>query len=335
MQVTMRDVAARARVSVKTVSRVVNGERNVSARVAKAVTAAIEELDYQPNVAARMLRTGASDTIGVLADSLSDPFFSRLVQVFEDRSLAVGFDILVASSGGDPERARTQVRRLVQRNVSGLLVAPVVSEPGDDLALPPDLPTVLIDRRGGIRTFDAVLVQDREGTREAVEHLLDHGHRRIAFVGAIARFSTVQERLAGYRDALAAAGVAYDDRLVVLDCYTTAQAYQACRSLLAGDEPPTAVFASTPMVGEGVIAGFKAEAAKDTALIVFGDFPLAAALDPAITVVDQDPVGLAHAAMDRLLDHINGHDSYRADIVLPTQLIPRGSGELPGPAGSR
>lgn len=331
MQVTMREVAQRARVSVKTVSRVVNGERNVSPRAHKAVTAAIAELDYHPNVAARMLRTGASDTIGVLADSLSDPFFSKLVQVFEDRSLAVGFDILVASSGGDPERARTQLRRLVQRNVRGLLVAPIIGAHPEGLAVPPDVPVVLIDRRSGLRTFDAVLVQDRQGTREAIEHLLAHGHTRIGFIGDTGRFSTVQDRLSGYLEALASAGIQPADDIVVTDCYSTDGAYRACRALLARDEPPTAIFATTPMVGEGVIAALRNAASRDTALIVFGDFPLSDALSPGITVVDQDPSGLAQAAMDRLLDHINGHDSYRADIVLPTQLIQRGSGEIPGP----
>ncbi len=325
----MREVAERAGVSIKTVSRVVNGESNVSAKVTRDVREAIQELDYKPNAAARALRTGASDTIGVLVDSFNDSFFSAMITVFEDRSLAVGFDIVVASSGRRLERSQTQLLRLLQRQLSGLLIAPV---PGLDLAgigLPSGLPVVCVDRRSDLCGYDAVLVQDRAGSKEAARHLIDQGHTRIAIIADAHRLSTIQDRLAGFREAHAEAGIAIDPAMVRADCPSVTDAGQWTRELLSAKPPPTAIFAASPLMGEGIISGLTAEAVHDVALVVFGDFPMADALTPAITVVDQNPVGIAHAAMDRLLDHVNGRDSYRADVVLPTRLIPRGSGEIP------
>lgn len=331
MTPTIHDVARVAGVSIKTVSRVTNGENSVAPRTVTAVNAAIRQLNYHPNHAARQLRTGASHTIGVVVDSLADPFFARLISVFEERALAKGMDILVASTGADGDRAQTQIARLVRRNVRGLIVTPFGEDAAKTLPLPDNLPTVLVDRRGGIDRFDSIRVEDEAGARAAVEHLLSHRHRRIAFIGVSPSFSTANDRLAGYQQALLQAGAPRAKSLIESVCEDRETAIAVTDRMLALKNPPTAIFAASPLPGEGVIKALQRAGRSDVALVIFGDFPLADLLVPAITVIDQDPTGLAHAAMDRLEARIGGDDRERTDIVLPTRLVVRGSGEVPPP----
>jgi len=328
MSATIHDVARSAGVSIKTVSRVLNGESNVAAPTAALVHAAIAALDYHPNLAARSLRTGASDTIGVIVDSLSDPFFAKLISVFEDRATAHGMDILVASTGADEERARMQVTRMVRRNVNGLLIAPF----GPSLTALPEpgvVPTVLIDRHTEGSAYDEVIVDDEAAAYTAVSHLIAHGHQRIGFVGESLRFSTVHHRLLGYRRALDDNAVTLTPEYVHTACWDSDTATKLTKAMLKLDEPPTAIFASTPVTGVGVLSGMRAVGRPDVALVVFGDFPLSTVIEPAVTVVDQVPVDLANTAMDRLLARLGGDTSPPTSTVVATQFLIRGSGELP------
>lgn len=334
MNATMRDVAARAGVSIKTVSRVVNGEQNVSSDTSAAVQQAISALDFHPNKAARSLRTGASDTIGVIVDSLSDPFFADIVAVAEQQAMAHGLDVLVASTGADVDRVRTQIQRMARRNPAGMLIAPLGA--GSVAGLTTGVPTVLIDRPEGISGFDSVAVGDLEGAEEATRHLLARGHRRIGFLGE-SRVSTISRRLEGYRRALARAGLPYEESLVEGHCYDPANAKTGALRLLRGPLPPTAIFASTPMTGQGTIAALQEAGRRDVALLVWGDFPLADLVTPPVTVMDQDPRGLAAVAMELLLARIAGESGPPVRRILPTRLILRGSGELalPGEGAAR
>ncbi len=325
MSTTIHDVARQAGVSIKTVSRVINGGLNVAPATVQLVSEAIEALDYHPNHFARSLRSGASDTIGVVVDSLNDPFFATIISVAERRAMAEGMDILVASTGADATRAASQITRLVRRRVRGLLVTPYGRECAS--ALPADTAAVLIDRRGGFEMFDSVTVPNETSAREAVEHLLAHGHRRIGFLGSSLGFETVEGRVRGYRSALAAAGLEVDERLIEAAWGADAAEVAATR-LLSISDPPTAIFAATPMAGQGAFAAMQAARRADIALLVFGDFPMADLLTPAITVVDQDPAGQAEVAMDRLFARIAGDDGPPIHRVLPTRFIPRGSAEV-------
>lgn len=326
---TIYDVARVAGVSIKTVSRVLNGETNVRPTTADAVREAITALDYHPNPAARSLRSGVLDTIGVVVDALTDPYFAQLVSVAEERAVARGMDVLVAATGVDSHRARSQIQRLVRRGVGGLLVAPFGDVEAVWRSMPRDRPVILVDRTCGVSDLDVVRVEDEAGARGAVEHLIAHGHERIAFLGESLRFSTVHDRLVGYCTALEASGLPVDAEIVETSCWTEAEAQELMSRMLREGQPPTAVFAATPMIGHGVIRALTEASRRDIALVVFGDFPFADLTDPPTTVVDQDPTGLAHAAMDRLLARLGGEELDPSEIVLPTRLVPRGSGELP------
>jgi len=326
---TVYDVAKAAGVSIKTVSRVVNGADNVTDETRRRVLEAVADLDYVRNAAAHSLRTGNSRAIGVVVDSLADPFFATLVSVVENRALAEGISVLVASTGRSAERERDQVARLAGQNVAALLLAPVDSDHSYLLDTAKGIPVVLIDRGWPDSGYDTVRVHDRGGARLATEHLISYGHRRIAFMGDLPDLPTITNREGGYVDALNANGLTRDDVLIRPNCGETDTAAAAVAALLALPEPPTAIFASNQRAGMGAVRALHNAGRTDVALVTFGDFALADCLTPAITVIDQDPVPVAAAAADRILARIDGKTPVPAEIVLPLTLIARGSGEVP------
>ncbi|MTD14914.1 LacI family DNA-binding transcriptional regulator [Nakamurella sp. YIM 132087] len=329
---TVHDVARLSGVSIKTVSRVVNGAAEVTPATREKVLAAVAQLGYVRNPVAHSLRTGVSGTVGVIVDSISDSFFAALASGIEDRLLAAGFSVLIGSTGRDPVRERGQVDRMLQQKVAGLLLVPNASDHSYLPAAAGDLPVVLIDRSADVADFDQVGVRDRDGGHAATTHLLRHGHRRIAFLGGTTRLETVANRLVGYREALAEAGIEPDPRWIRTDCDEAPDARIAVPQLLALPDPPTAIFSSNQHASTGAVSVLHRTGRTDVALVSFGDFDLAATISPAVSVIHQNPRALAETAVDRLLQRISGAGGPAERIVLPVPLIERGSGEL-RPAG--
>src|SRR5919199_2942753 len=204
----MRDVASTAGVSLKTVSRVVNREPGVHADTAARVQAAIADLGFARNDVARSLRHGRAGAIGLVIEDVANPFYSAIARTVEEAAHVRGHIVITASCQEDPEREHELVRRLLRRSVDALLIVPA----GDDHRwLAPELeagtPLVFLDRPPGGLDADTVLLDNEGGARAGVAHLLAHGHERIAFVGDGPALHTARERLAGYRRALADAGV--------------------------------------------------------------------------------------------------------------------------------
>ena len=325
---TVYDVARVAGVSIKTVSRVVNGSDQVSDATRARVLTAVTELAYVRNSVAHSLRTGSGDAIGVVIDSIADSFFAKLVSVIEERMLAEGISVLIASTGRSASRERGQVARLAGQNVRALLIAPI----GGDHSYIPDatlgMPVVLVDRGWEIPGYDTVVVHDRAGAKAAVDHLVAAGHRRIAFIGDNDDLPTIAQRQLGYLDGLAAAGIPEDAVLLRSGCGEPEPAAAATADLLALPDPPTAVFSSNPRASLGVVRALHQGLRTDIALISFGDFALADSLEPAVTIVDQDPTPIAEAAVDLLLARMRGEQPQPTTTVLPVRVVPRGSGEL-------
>lgn len=324
---TIYDVARESGFSIKTVSRVINDAPNVRHETVARVRAAIELLQYHPDPAAQRLGGGKLPTIGILVDSIDDPFFAQVVAIIEARAMEVGMDVLVASTGMDPHRMRTQIQRLARRGVAGL-----VAERGDEKvvaeALPDDVPVVVIDRQCGVLDKDVVRVTDEQGATDAVRHLVARGHRRIGFLGNTSVFTTLVDRYTGYEKALTEAGIEVDPRLVETRAWSADEAYPYALAMLATPDAPTAVFAASPMMGLGVLRAQQRLHRQDVALVIFGDYPVAELMTPPTTVVDQRPVALADTAFDLLVRRIQDPDAEVLDTVLPTFLVPRGSGEL-------
>ncbi|MFI6106423.1 LacI family DNA-binding transcriptional regulator [Streptomyces sp. NPDC051310] len=324
----MKDVAARAGVGLKTVSRVVNGEPGVTADTERRVQEAIEALGFRRNDSARVLRKGRTASIGLVLEDLADPFYGPLSRAVEEVARAHGALLINGSSAEDPDREQELALALCARRVDGLIVIPA----GDDHRyLEPEIKagvaTVFVDRPAGRIDADAVLSDSFGGARAGVAHLIAHGHRRIGFIGDQARIHTAVERLRGYRAAMEDAGLAVDDDAwVSLGSTDPERVRGAVAAMLAGPDPVTAVFAGNNRVTVTAVREL-AGRERPVALVGFDDIELADLL--GITVIAQDAAALGRTAAERLFRRLDGSDDAPARVVLDTTLIPRGSGEIP------
>lgn len=328
----MRDVAALAGVSLKTVSRVVNREPNVSEELAAKVERAAAQLGYRPNLTASSLRRadGRTATLGLLLEDVANPFSAAVHRGVEEACRARGVAVIASSLDEDPEREQELVRTLVSRRVDTLVIAPTAGHHGYlGQEMRAGLPVVFVDRAPRGLEADVVVTDNREGARTAVEHLIAAGHRRIAFLGGVTELPTARERHAGYVDALAAAGIAVDGTLVVRDLPTIETARIAAGTLLGLAEPPTAVFSAQNLITMGAVAALREHGrSHEVALIGFDDFPMAEILDPGVTVMAQDPMRIGYLAAELAFARAADPDRPFETVVVPTSLVMRGSGEL-------
>ncbi|MCS4276529.1 LacI family transcriptional regulator [Mycetocola sp. BIGb0189] len=325
---TMNDVAKLADVSLKTVSRVVNGTESVSAAKAVRVEAAIRELGFRRNEQARQLRQGTTATIGLIIEDLADPFYSTLARAVEEVAHAHHHALLVSSSAEDPRRAEELVRSLSGRGIDGLIITPAEGMDPRVLAAEGEAgcSLVFVDRPSVDVDADTVLVDNRGGTAAGVRHLLAGGHRRIAFVGDTASLYTAQERRIGYLEALETAGIERDDNLVLMANPAAPESGEAFLALLDQADPPTAILAGNNRWSVRVVRLLR-QRGISIALVGFDDFELADALEPPVSVVAQDPAAVGRLAAELLFSRLAGDTGPRQHIQLGATLIPRGSGE--------
>jgi LacI family transcriptional regulator len=324
---TMRDVARSAGVSLKTVSRVINGETTVAPDLAARVRAAVDSLHYRPHIGATMLRRNdrRTRTIGLLLEDVANPFSALVHRAVEDEARRHGVHVLTGSLDEDPARERELARAFAQRQADGLILAPTGSDQSHLRALG-DLPIVLVDRTATGFAADTVLATNASGALEAVRHLRAFGHRRIAYLGDLVRLPTARTRFEGYLAALAEAGL---EPFGAHDLHDEAAAARATETVLGLPDPPTALFTSQNLITIGALRTLhRLGRHRDVALVGFDDFPLADLIDPAITVVAQDPAAMGRAAARALFERIAGANGPPRRVDVPTRLIVRGSGEL-------
>lgn len=328
----MREVAAIAKVSFKTVSRVVNGEAGVSPAVTRRVLAAAERLDYRHNKTASTLRRadGRSATIGVVLEDVSNPFSSALHRSIEDVAAARGVLVLAGSSDENDERERMLVSAFASRGVDGLVIQPA-SHDHSYLVGERKVGTemVFVDRPPDFFDADTVVTDNVAGVRRGVHHLITRGHRRIAYLGDLHTIFTAAERLAGYKEELASVGMPFDERLVRMDLRGIEKAQEATRELLKMKSPPTAFFTGQNLVTIGAFRALRdARLHKKIALVGFDDILLADLLEPGITVIAQDPAAMGRTAADVLFRRLDGKRSASERHTVRTRMIMRGSGEI-------
>lgn len=331
----MRDVAALAGVSLKTVSRVINREAGVSAEVVARVDDAATQLDYRPDLNASNLRRsgGRTGTIGLLLEDVANEFSAAAHAGVEHVARKFGISVLASSTNEDRERERSLVRALSTRRVDGLIIAP---SPGEQDYLEAEVaqgvPIVFIDRVGRGLEAPAVLSDNLAGAQRGVEQLLALGHRDIAFVGGTESLVTAQERYQGFLNAMASAGVTVDPRLVRMGVTTIEQSAAIIQRLLDSPHRPTAVFTAQNMITMGAVRALRAcDLQHRIALIGFDDFTLADVLDPGVAVVAQDPRTIGQRAAGLLFTMMDDQSAARPrvdDVIVPTTLIMRPSGEI-------
>ena len=326
-RITLRDVALEAGVSIKTASRVVNGEPTVNAAMADRVEDAVERLDYRPNELARSLKGRRSRTIGLIIADVSNPFMATCAQAIEGVAREHGHALILCDSHADLRMEGTYVELLTQRQVDGLLLVPAH---GRNIRLKTEqrtgLPVVTLDAPAEGLRADTVLVQNRVGAREATEHLIGHGHERIAFVGDERRFYTARKRLEGYKQALKSANL---KPLHNMGSHTIELGEQMTKRILDTTERPTALFAANILTAVGALRATEhlgLRVPEDVAMIGFDDFELAPVLRPRFTLVHQPAAELGRRAAEMLFDRLEGRgpDGPRR-LVLPTELVVRES----------
>jgi LacI family transcriptional regulator len=329
---TMKEVAQLAGVSIKTVSRVINQEPGVSSELIERVQHAIRLLGYQHNTTASNLRRAGqrTATIGLLLDDVSNPFSSALHRAIEDVARLHDTLVFALSSDYDPIREEKMALTLASRRIDGLIAVPTnQSQSGLVHIQQLERPIVFVDRPGIFRDSDSVLTDNRSGSSGAIQHLAQAGHQRIAFLGDLESIWTANERYLGYVEGLAVSGLQLYPQLVRRNLHSLEDAERAAYELLQQHPAPTAFFTGQNLVTIGAIRALQDRGLQhQVALVGFDDFVLADLLAPKVTVIAQDTAALGRIAAERLFARLDGALSAAQQIVVPTQLIPRGSGEI-------
>lgn len=325
---TMNDVAKLAAVGTMTVSRVLNGSANVSEEATERVQAAIEQLDYRPNEMARALRGQRTRSIGLILPYLYDSFFAMCGHAVTTVARQHGYSVIMTTSNEDPDTEYDEAMQMMQRHVEGLVVIPAnQGKTRLSRALLGKTPLVALDRPSADPGFDSVLVENQSGSKRMVQHLIEHGHQAIAFMGLSRGVYTINARFQGYRKAMAEAGLETD---ACFECKTMEATVAAIASRLKAKTPPTAYFTSNTLATRFVFAallqlGIRIPA--DAALAGFDDFELADLTSPPLTVVRQPVEEMGRVAAEQLFDRLKLGEFTEPGkrIVLPVEIVLRRS----------
>jgi LacI family transcriptional regulator len=326
---TIDDVAKAAGVSPATVSRVVNGTRDVSPDRAARVRAAVAELGYQPFGPARALRLQATDVWAVIVADIENPFFTSIVRGIEDGGREHGFRVMLCNSDEDLRKEADYIDVAIAERMAGVVIAVASTRASKlDPLLDAGIAVVAVDRRPGGTKVDSVLVDNQRGAAEATTHLIEAGATRIACITGPPRLSTANERLAGYRRALRRARVALDPSLVARTDFRETGGYKAMRELCSLRHPPDAVLVANNLMTVGALEALRDEGLSvpgDVRVVGFDDAPWAKLLQPSLTVVAQPTYEIGRRSAELLLTARSQPARPRQEVLLHPHLIVRES----------
>lgn len=326
---TIKDVAKLAGVSVATVSRVINGEENVLPKTRARVDEAIQKLSYSPNLLGRNLRRGSTKSILVLLNTISNPFYSRVVKGIEERAAEDGYSVMLCMTHGDMELERRAVTLLQTKLIDGAIFLSS-EQPGEQLTEScRGIPVVQACEPQDSFLAASVSIDNRKAAFDAISYLIARGHRSIAFFGAGGTLSSSVYRKEGYRDAMRYAGLSIDEANVIEEGFSIHAGMRAVKRLLQNRRPlPDAVFCISDSSAIGAVRAF-AEAGicvpGDVSVMGFDNALLSEAYLPSITTVKQPRYEIGYKAAELLLCAMRGEDNRVQKIVLSHELIERDS----------
>ncbi len=330
---TIRQVAALAGVSTATVSRVLARSGRVSPDLEERVRGAAQQLNYQPNRAARNLRARQGSTVGVLIPDIQNLFFTAIVRGIDDEVTKFGYTLLLANSDGSADRERVYLDTFRAEGVAGLLAIPSQNdERGFRQFLETGVPLVILDRTVHLPNVDIVTVTNREGAAHAVQHLVALGHRRIAMMAGLETHNVGSERRAGFFAAMEAAGLRADAALIKDGAFEREIARTATFELLDLPEPPTAIFSANNTMSLGVLQALHERglnAPDDVSIVGFDDMPWQVAMQPPLTCIAQPTYDIGATAARLLLERIAEPSRPVRRVVLETALVIRASSGPP------
>ena len=331
----IKEIAQESRVSIATVSRVLNGAATVDPTLAEQVLKAAARLGYRPNGVARSLRLRRTMTLGAVIPTITNPYFTDAVRAMQDAATAAGYTLLVANSDRDPAKEDAALTTLLDRRVDGLVLVSSASAAADAAPSPAlravldaATPIVAMDRALPSLLCDRVVVDTRAGASGAVRHLVERGRRRIAFIAGPPSISTAAEKRLGYEEALRAAGLPLDPALVLPGDYTLESGEAMAERLLRLDPPVDAVLVANNLMTLGVLRVLlrrDVRIPERLAMIGYDDVAWTVAVRPALTVVSQPTYELGQEAIRLLLERMAAPHAAPEVRALATTLIVRES----------
>ena len=332
---TITDVANLAKVSIATVSRVLNDTGPVSSELERRVLDAVKKLSYQPNKVARSLRRSESLTIGVLIPDSRNPYFAELTKAIEDTCSVEGYTVVLCNTDEQPEKAVKYLDILYQQRVAGLIVvSPGQILPSLQRLLERGFPLVVADRPLPLLEADSVAADNYDGGRQAVQHLIDLGHRRLGFLVTDRYLETITLRWAGVEDTLRTAGISIKDRCIYdQGNFLPESGYAGAKALLRHSSPPTAIFAFNDLMAYGVLHYAHTHGLHvpdQLSVIGFDDILISSYTVPSLSTVAQPKYELGQKVATFLLRRIQKSEEPIEKSILPTQLLVRASTGVPG-----
>lgn len=331
--ITLKSIADRLKVSVTTVSRVLNGKSDryrISKETQELILSAAKELSYSPNQLARGLRLKRTHTIGYIIPDISNPFFSSIAKSVEKSARKSGYSILLCDSEEDTKMEEILLQLMIDRKVDGLIISPVGLEV-DHLKriAQKNIPIVLLDRYFPELKLPFVTSDNYKGALDAINMLIDNGHKRIACIQGLVNTSPNNDRVKGYIDAHKLHNIIVDKNLIVGDSFGEENGYIETKLLLKQENPPTAIFAISNLISLGAIKAISEEGLKipeDISMISFDDQPYSRFLSTPMTTVAQQNTQIGQIAFKLLIDQIEANRQLEPKgIFLPTKLISRDS----------
>lgn len=326
---TIRDVAQRAEVSPITVSRVINDSGYVSDETRRRVEAAIDELNYVPNILARSLRSKRTHTLALVITDVTNPFWTTVARGVEDKAAENGFSVILCNTDEDPEKEKSYIEVLLQKRVDGVIIVSVNGD-GSSLRLlsQQGIPHVVIDRRVKGMHTDLVRGDSVGGAYQLTKHLIELGHRRIAIIAGPEQASTADDRLAGYLKALEEFGIPVDEALIKRGRFDQRTGYELTKEVLELEKRPTALFAGNNFIAIGALIALREQGVRvpdGMALVCFDEIPHLSAVYPFLTVAAQRAYEMGAIGTQLLLERLAGKREENREVVLETELILRRS----------
>lgn len=333
-RVTLRDVAAHAGVSPRTVSNVVNDFTHVSPAMRSKVQASVAALGYKPNMLARGLRQGRTGIITLLVPDLTVAYFAELAHEVVERATELGATVMVDETGGDADRERSLLDTAAKSSwVDGVLLSSLGLSPDDLADLGSRMSVVLLGERTAGSALDHVGIDNVAAAHDAVAHLIESGRTRVMALGGTPMDATSRLRLNGWRRAMMAAGLSVSDGHIATPDYLRSSARSAVTGLMSRPEPPDAIFCFSDELAVGALRGLYDQGARvphDVAVVGFDDAGISAYLTPGLTSIRQDRAHIARGALDILFERIRGDQGPPRDLTVPYELVVRESSAGPG-----
>jgi LacI family transcriptional regulator len=334
MPVTLKDIAEQSGVSISTVTRVLNGKAEkyrISKETSKVVLRTAKKLKYRPNQLARSLRLKRTQTVGLLAPDIANPFFAYVIRSIQNIASQKGYSLIICDTNEDQQIEIEQTDLLWSKGVDGLIIMPVgLSFRHLKRMVKEKLPVILIDRCFDNLPFSSVVVDNYKGAFEAVEHLIEYGHRRIAIIQGLQHTYTNNGRVRGYVDALKKHRIPVNNNLIVGSSFGRENGYESTKKLLALKYSPSAIFLTSDLIALGALEALseaKRKIPDDISLVTFDDMDFAPFLISPLTAVAQPKDLLGETAIRMLIEQID-HDGVPRKArkeVLDTKLIIRES----------